>query len=562
MAENDQRSYRDPPRWRSEQEAPRAQADDPLAELARLIGRSAPMNKSVQDRRPAAPENVDDRRGEIGHAASHSASDEVLSEPADDQYSAREDKQFQRDLDPDDRASRDARYEPAARANPAPPPRASRFRQEIRQEPDFAMEPARDAPDREADEPAYRETAGWHDRSSDQHDGQYLDDYEDEQHDADDHAYGDEYSEDQNSGRRGGFVFVAAIFALAVLGTAGAFGYRAMFGGPALPALPPIIKAEGGPNKIMPSGVNAEDATAREADANNAASRERLVPREERPVDISPPVTSTASRRVATVPVFPDPPSIGGPGAIVGYSANPTSSNSAKSSEPPAPAAPAMTTATAPNPAPSTTQVSPSTIAPTAAPTAAPSGATVMPGTTAAPGPKKIRTVTIRADQSGAPDAVAGSSPSVPARPGTQSQNSNGPLSIVPSATEAPAAPAAAAAPARPRAAAPQPAPLNKPPANQTASAGSATPVATGGGYAVQVSSQRTEEEAQSSFRDLQAKYPNQLGGHTPIIRRVDLGAKGIFFRAMVGPFASADQATELCSNLKAAGGSCLVQKN
>jgi len=30
----------------------------------------------------------------------------------------------------------------------------------------------------------------------------------------------------------------------------------------------------------------------------------------------------------------------------------------------------------------------------------------------------------------------------------------------------------------------------------------------------------------------------------------------------MVGPFGSADQATELCSNLKAAGGSCLVQKN
>jgi cell division septation protein DedD len=87
-------------------------------------------------------------------------------------------------------------------------------------------------------------------------------------------------------------------------------------------------------------------------------------------------------------------------------------------------------------------------------------------------------------------------------------------------------------------------------------------PVATGGGYAVQVSSQRSEEEAQSSFRDLQAKYPDLLGGRTPIIRRADLGAKGIFFRAMVGPVTSADQATELCSNLKAAGGSCLVQKN
>jgi cell division septation protein DedD len=126
----------------------------------------------------------------------------------------------------------------------------------------------------------------------------------------------------------------------------------------------------------------------------------------------------------------------------------------------------------------------------------------------------------------------------------------------VPSSTEA------SAAPARLRPAPAQPAPPSKPPASETASAAPAAPVATGGGYAVQVSSQRSEEEAQSSFRDLQAKYPNLLGGRTPIIRRADLGAKGIFFRAMVGPFTSADQATELCSNLKAAGGSCLVQKN
>jgi cell division protein FtsN len=59
----------------------------------------------------------------------------------------------------------------------------------------------------------------------------------------------------------------------------------------------------------------------------------------------------------------------------------------------------------------------------------------------------------------------------------------------------------------------------------------------------------------------LQAKYPNLLGGRAPIIRRADLGAKGVYYRAMVGPFASADQATELCSNLKSAGASCLVQK-
>jgi hypothetical protein len=85
--------------------------------------------------------------------------------------------------------------------------------------------------------------------------------------------------------------------------------------------------------------------------------------------------------------------------------------------------------------------------------------------------------------------------------------------------------------------------------------------LSSGGGYAVQVSSERNEKEVQSSFRVLQAKYPKLLGGREPMVRRADLGAKGIYYRAMVGPFVSAEQANELCSNLKAAGGNCIVQK-
>ena len=130
----------------------------------------------------------------------------------------------------------------------------------------------------------------------------------------------------------------------------------------------------------------------------------------------------------------------------------------------------------------------------------------------------------------------------------------NGPLSIVPSSGDT-----ASALAVGPRTAAAHPVPLNKPVANETASA---APVASSGGYAVQLSSQGSEAEAQSSFRALQAKYPNLLGGREPIVRRADLGEKGIYYRAMVGPFASREQATDLCSNLKAAGGSCIVQKN
>ena len=85
---------------------------------------------------------------------------------------------------------------------------------------------------------------------------------------------------------------------------------------------------------------------------------------------------------------------------------------------------------------------------------------------------------------------------------------------------------------------------------------------AASGSYAVQVSSQRSEAEARAAFRSLQAKYPNLLGGRQALIHKVELGEKGTYYRAMVGPFANANEASTLCGGLKAAGGQCLVQKN
>jgi SPOR domain len=91
---------------------------------------------------------------------------------------------------------------------------------------------------------------------------------------------------------------------------------------------------------------------------------------------------------------------------------------------------------------------------------------------------------------------------------------------------------------------------------------GALTPSPLGRGYAVQVTSERSEARAQAAFRALQAKYPNQLGGRQLIIRRTNLGASGIYYRALVGPFASAEMAARMCSGLKAAGGDCIIQKN
>jgi len=52
------------------------------------------------------------------------------------------------------------------------------------------------------------------------------------------------------------------------------------------------------------------------------------------------------------------------------------------------------------------------------------------------------------------------------------------------------------------------------------------------------------------------------LSGRSMFVHKVELGAKGTYYRAMVGPFTAQADAIKLCSSLKSAGGSCLVQRN
>ena len=94
------------------------------------------------------------------------------------------------------------------------------------------------------------------------------------------------------------------------------------------------------------------------------------------------------------------------------------------------------------------------------------------------------------------------------------------------------------------------------------AGTGTAAEASSGGGYAVAVASERSAADADAVFRSLQAKFPNQLGGREPIVRRTDLGPEGIYYRASIGPFVSMKAAAKVCSSLKAAGESCLVEKN
>jgi hypothetical protein len=541
MAESNHRSYRGLAAGLKREASSRAPADDPLAELARLIGQSVPMqspplNESVRDARPATPAHEFDEAAQASSAAADAVREAVPDQASD-----------QDEFEPRYNPRNDDRYETSLRANPSYHSRSSRY--------DDTSAPTTTADDLRGALSDDIET-GTHPDGADAevssygHDGRY-DEYENEAHDPSrDHAYGEEYDEYPNTRRRGGFIFVAAIFGLAVLGTAGAFAYRTMFGGPMLPSLPPIIRAESGPNKIVPSGTTSQGGISRQAEANSAGSGERLVSREEQPVDVPAPVSSRP-RAVSTVPIFPEPAPPPGGSAVFPPSPAPLMQ--------PAPGAraesPPVTSALPAN-APS---------ANTATASAAMPAWPTPPATTAAvPAPKKIRTVSIRADQPSSAEAAANPPPTqaAPMRSGIQQQGAkpaagnetNGPLSIAP-----PSSDTASASVAGPRTAVAHPVPLNKPVANETASA---APVASSGGYAVQLSSQGSEAEAQSSFRALQVKYPNLLGGREPIVRRADLGEKGIYYRAMVGPFASREQATDLCSNLKAAGGSCIVQKN
>jgi hypothetical protein len=81
-------------------------------------------------------------------------------------------------------------------------------------------------------------------------------------------------------------------------------------------------------------------------------------------------------------------------------------------------------------------------------------------------------------------------------------------------------------------------------------------------GYIVQVLSRQNEADAQAAFRALQSKFPSVLGSRAPLIKRADLGDKGIYFRAVIGPFDTPAEASQFCDNLKSAGGQCLIQRN
>jgi len=419
----------------SDEDQPKSNStSDPLAELARLIGQNDPFNDVG---RPGARKPLD------GTHADNRSAPEWLARPAPaDDY----------DEHP---APRDA-----YRADP-------RYHQQD-DHPDHTA-----AHDDRSAQGAHEHDAAHDDAARDsQYDDRYrvapppVGDYDGDHYYADDGHMPPHGEDDVAPGRRrGGLLAVAAVLGLAVIGTAGAFGYRALTSSPGGSADPPVIKADTGQVKIVPPATPPADAQGNNKPFQErvaTTTTERIVPREEQPVSLPVP----------------------------------------------------------PQPRPSAPQTA---FAPTgAAPLAAPPPA-MAPGTFNEP--KRVKTQTIRPDAIN--DAIATAQPPAGSARGA-------PMAIAPQSDPAP----------RTKMAARTPAP------------------AAAGAYLVQVSAQKSEAEAQSSYRILQQKYPSVLGGREPTIRRAELGQNSVWYRVHVGSFTTAEQATAFCNNLKEAGGQCIVQRN
>jgi hypothetical protein len=533
MADNSFRTFRRDASARGADPAGQDPASDPLAELARLIGQSdAHGGPGGRDRDFGQPAEAFDDNAPLPELDWAATGGEYAADRAERSY---------------------------------PPPRSAQF-----DEPQPSDEPAGWPRDRdETDEPAsargvrgygYGRDDSGHD--SDLQDAHYGDARSSRAQpmpyippgEAGDLAVGqrgshaedqaqDDYEEQAARPRRSGTILVIAVVGLAVLGTAGALGYRAMLGSSMILSLPPIIKPGNTPVKIVPN----HDAQAGAPKADAKGTGEQLVTHEEKPVDVQS--ANPPPHVVTTIPVISN-----GAGMPSPNSPPPSPAASPPAASPPTTAAPVV----------------PSTLPPGSAQlgnSAQPVGAMdQMTSPTLPPmGSKPVHTVTIRPGQpanaapphavpaQAAHPAIAHQPVTKPAREATPRTAAAGPLSIVPDQEGGAPRPEPRERTASVRSS--EPMSLTGRPAEEAAPARA-------GGYAVQVSAQRSEAEAMASFRSLQAKYPQQLGDRRAMIRRADLGAKGVYYRALVGPFSSAQQATSLCSSLKAAGGTCLIQRD
>ncbi|MBA5776724.1 SPOR domain-containing protein [Stappia sp. F7233] len=352
------------------------------------------------------------------------------------------------------------------------------------------------------------------------------------------HSPAEELATPEGRSRRGLAVAVA-ILGLAVIG--GAVFALVDFGESGVDIGPPqVIAAQEGPLKVYPEQDSEEKPSQSKliydrVGGNAGGTEERLIVQEETPVASLPPAPATEEqlspstglvqpsgpRRVRTVIVRPD-------GTII--------------SEDEAEAAATGVTPPAVEPTPAAEPRDVTAAVEPASPVSVPE--------TAAEEADPVEAVT---PEAAAP--VEGAASPVPAgQPG-----------ILPRPKPEGAAVRVASAPATSAPAANTSQPLDLTTNEPAQAAPSAPAVQTAsvprGSYVVQISSQRSEEQARTSFADLQKRYPDVLASIQPVIEKAELGDRGIFYRVRI-PYGSRDEAISLCENLKAAGGDCFVRQN
>ena len=113
-----------------------------------------------------------------------------------------------------------------------------------------------------------------------------------------------------------------------------------------------------------------------------------------------------------------------------------------------------------------------------------------------------------------------------------------------------------AAVPAMPPAPAPTLTPAKPTP---TAPPAPAANVSDAGRVTVQLAAFRTRANAERGWQRLRAAHPDQLGDRALIMRQIDLGDRGIYYRVRTGPFANVPAAKAFCSLLRARDQDCFV---
>jgi len=88
-----------------------------------------------------------------------------------------------------------------------------------------------------------------------------------------------------------------------------------------------------------------------------------------------------------------------------------------------------------------------------------------------------------------------------------------------------------------------------------------APPPAVAGSYRLQLGALKTEEAAKSEWLKLQRQNSDVLGKLSLSISRVELAAKGTYYRIQAGPIADAEKATQGCAALKSRKIACILVK-